>query len=419
MDMEFLKSIILSIVLGFLIGLERNISFKTQNEKGFAGSRTFGLISLLGYLSAFINERFQFFVYLTFFGVILLSAVAYFLKVYHYNKQGTTTNFSALIAFIIGILIYEKLYIFAIITTIVLIFLLNLKTTLKTVESKLSSKDINAAILLFAMTFLVLPYLPDKMVYYINPYKTWLMAVIISSLSFLGYLAIKFVGEKYGILLIGAAGGFASSTAVTYSLSKIYSKLKNHTIFTYAAAIAIANTIMFTRVFVEILLINQKLALFLAFPYLFTTIIGVFLSYRFYKNCKSSVQTPSIIKKNPIELNEAIKFAIILALIYSLTYYIGNKYGNVGIYIISFISGLTDVDAITLSLSSLAKKEISLINASLGIVIASLSNTIFKLSIVYFSAPKELFKKLLNFFIIILLVFIISFILNYLISIYY
>ena len=409
MDIEFLKSVALSIVLGFLIGLERNISFKSENEKGFAGSRTFALISLIGYLSAFINEKFSFFIYLSFFGVILLSAIAYFLKVNHFDRQGTTTHFSALISFVIGILVYEKLYIFAITITVALVFLLNIKTTLKTVESKLSTKDINAAILLFAMSFLVLPYLPDKMVYYVNPYKTWLMAVIISSLSFLGYLGIKLIGEKYGVLLTGAAGGFVSSTAVTYSLSKIYSNVKINA-FTYAAAIAIANTIMFARVLIETFLIDRKITLILAFPYIITTLIGIYISYRFYKSSSQNIDTSTITIKNPLELDEAIKFALIFAVIYSLTYYIGNKYGNIGIYLISFVSGLTDVDAITLSLSSLAKEKISLINAGIGIGIASVSNSLFKLGIVYFAAPKELFKIMLKFFATLLGIFIISFV---------
>jgi len=407
MELELLKSIVLSIVLGFLIGLERNISFKEEHEKGFAGSRTFALISLLGFLSTTISSYYPYFIYFGFLAVLTLSAIAYFLKVYHYNKQGTTTHFSALLAFIVGVLVGKGEFFFAILITVVIILILNLKSKIQNVESKLSSSDINAAILLIAMSVLILPYLPDKMVYYINPYKTWLMAVIISSLSFLGYLAIKFFGEKHGILLTGAAGGFVSSTAVTYSLSKLYAKMKQlNTLYTYAAAIAIANTIMFARVFVEALIINKKLALLLALPYLLTTLIGIIISIRYFKKSPNNLKTPEIIEKNPLELDEALKFAVIFAVIYSLTYYIGNKYGNIGIYIVSFISGLTDVDAITLSLSSLAKNDIPLKTAAVAIAIATVSNTLFKLGVVYFSAPKKLFKLLLKFFLLLLSVFI-------------
>ncbi|WP_456471106.1 MgtC/SapB family protein [Caminibacter sp.] len=409
MDIETLKSVFITIALGFLIGLERNISFKEENEKGFAGSRTFALISLLGFLSGYMENFYNNFIYVSFFGVITLVSIAYFLKVFHYHKQGTTTHVSALIAFIIGVLIYNKEILSAIIIATIIVLLLNIKTTLKNLESKLSSKDINAAILLLGMSFLILPYLPDKMIYYVNPHKTWLMAIIIASLSFIGYLGIKLFGEKYGIILTGAAGGFVSSTAVTYSLSKLYSKLQHKTaVYTYASAIAIANTIMFARVYIETLLINKQLAYILAFSYLFTTFIGVVISYRLYKKSPNEKINTTLIEKNPLEIEEAIKFAVIFAIIYALTYYIGTNYGNTGIYLISLISGLTDVDAITLSLSSLAKNKISLINAAIGISIASISNSLFKLSIVWFFGKKELAIILTKFFAVLLTVFILS-----------
>jgi len=410
MEWQIVYSFLISIALGFLIGLERNISFHTQNEKGFAGSRTFAIISMLGFLSIYLNKFLPFIVYLGFFGVIILSSIAYFLKIFTYHKQGSTTHFSAIATFLIGVLVYFDKNL-AIILTIILVFLLNIKTSIQKIEYKLSHKDINAALMLLIMTFVILPILPDKMIYYINPYKTWMMAVIIASLSFLGYLAIKIIGQKYGVLITGAAGGFISSTAVTLTLSKMYSIYKDSSvIFTYASAIAIANTIMFARVFVETLLINPKITLIISVPYLSTTLAGLYYSYRLYK--KSSVITEidiSKLEKNPLELDEAIKFAIIFGIIYSLTYFVSNKFGNIGIYVISFFSGTTDVDAITLSLSSLAKDKIPLMTASIGIGIASFVNSLFKLGIVWFFSTKDLAKEITKFFAFILSVFLISF----------
>jgi len=410
MEWQIVYSFLISIALGFLIGLERNISFHTQNEKGFAGSRTFAIISLIGFLSIYLNKFLPFIVYLGFFGVILLASIAYFLKIFTYHKQGSTTHFAAIATFLIGVLVYFDKNL-AIILTIILVFLLNIKTSLQKIEYKLSHKDINAALMLLIMTFVILPILPDKMIYYINPYKTWMMAVIIAFLSFLGYLAIKIIGQKYGVLITGAAGGFISSTAVTLSLSKMYSIYKNTSIiFTYASAIAIANTIMFARVFVETLIINPKITLIISIPYILTTIAGLYYSHKLYK--KSSTVTEidiSKLEKNPLELDEAIKFAIIFGIIYSLTYFVSNKFGNIGIYVISFLSGTTDVDAITLSLSSLAKNNISLITAAIGIGIASFVNSLFKLGIVWFFSTKDLAKEITKFFAFILFIFVISF----------
>jgi len=406
---DFLITSFTALILGFLIGLERNIYFNEENVKAFAGSRTFALISLLGYLSIYLSKKIPFLIYFSFLGTIILISIAYIIKIIKHKKEGSTTYFAAIITFLIGILTFlEKES--AIIITIFTLFLLNIKTNIKNLENKLSSKDIQSALMLLIMTFIVLPLLPDKMVYYINPYKTWLMAVIIASLSFLGYLLIKIVGHKYGILLTGAAGGFISSTGVTLSLSKMYFLNKNNNLlFTYASAIAIANTIMFGRVLVETLLINKSISIILLIPYTLTTILGLIYSYKLYKKSLNNIQIDiSSLEKNPLELDEAVKFAIIFGIIYSLSYFISNKYGNIGIYLLSFFSGITDVDAITLSLSSLAKNKIPIDAASIGIAIASFTNSIFKLLIVWFFSSKELAKEITKFFVTILSFFIVT-----------
>ena len=407
MDLSLIKEIIITILLGFLIGLERNISFN-NSTKGFAGSRTFALISLLGFLSSFLTKKYEYFIYMSFFALILISSIAYFLKVYKYYKSGSTTNIAAILSFLVGVLVENNYLNIAITITIFVVIILHLKTNIEKIEHKLSSKDINAALLLLIMSFLILPYLPDKMVFYVNPYKTWLMAIIIASLSFLGYLGVKLIGEKYGILLTGAAGGFVSSTAVSFSLTKLFNIAKANSVYIYAAGIAIANSIMFARVFVESFLIHKELALKLSIPFLITSIVGILYSYYLYKKSKNKELNFELNQTNPLELQEAIKFAIIFAIIYSTTYYLGNRFGNTGVYIISLISGLTDVDAITLSLSSLSKNEIAIKTAIIGISIASLSNSLFKLSIVLFFGKKILKKEILKFFLLIFSVFLIS-----------
>lgn len=408
-DISLLYSLLVTIALGFLIGLERNISFNSENAKSFAGSRTFALISLSGFLSVYLSKYLNFLIYISFISVSLLIVSAYIVKIIKYQKEGSTTHFAAIIAFLIGILVYYEKNL-AVIVTIITVFLLNIKTTIKYLESRLSHKDINSALLLLIMTFVVLPMLPDKMVYYINPYKTWLMAVIIAALSFLGYISIKLAGHKYGILLTGAAGGFISSTAVTLTLSKMYAITKDiASLFTYASAIAIANTIMFARVLVETLLINPKVTLILSFPYITTTLTGIYYSIKLYKKSSSETKIDIIkLEKNPLELDEAIKFAIIFGVIYSLTYFLSNRYGNIGVYLVSVFSGLTDVDAITLSLSSLSHEKITLITASTGIMLASFTNSLFKLLIVWIFGTKELAKEITRFFTLVLSVFVIS-----------
>ncbi len=401
MDIEFLKAFLITALLGFIIGLERSISFYEEKEEGFAGSRTFVLISIFGFLAAFINSEIDYFLITAFIilGTILL--IAYFFKAYEFNDQGTTTNFAALIAFIVGIMVYLKLTEFAIFITVVTVVTLNLKTKLKSIETKLTRKELNAATLLMVMSFILLPVLPNNTIDsfgLFNPYKTWLMAIIISLLSFVGYLGIKFFGEKKGILFTAAAGGFISSTAVTASLSAMYKDLKT-SLYTYASAIAIANTLMSARVLIEAYITNDSLAKYLLVPYSLAFIYGIAFSYYFYKKSLVNIK-PNIkkIEKNPLELIEAIKFALLFAFVYALVGYSNKHFGNAGIYIVSFVSGFTDVDAITLSLGELSKKSLALKTASIGIVNASIANTVTKFFIVSFFS-KDLAKKTLIFFI--------------------
>ena len=394
-----MENLLLALVLGFLIGFERNVSFLEEREKAFAGSRTFAIISLLGYLSGLINEQFHNFLYFALLIVGALIVIAYYLKVTKYSHQGSTTHFAAITAYFIGLMVYLHQKELAIVVATILVALLNIKPKLKKIEAAISTSDINAGALLLIMTFIILPILPDKMIgpyHLFNPYKTWMMAVIISSLSFLGYIAMKFFGH-YGILITGAAGGFVSSTAVSFTLSKQYRNNQN-LLYTYLTGIMIANTIMFSRVFVEAVLVHQELGMKIAFPYILTTVVGFAYTYWTYKKSDKSNVNLDEISKNPLELDEAIKFAIIFGVIFGAVYFVGNRYGNIGIYLVSFFSGITDVDAITLSLSSLSKNEISIHTAGIGITIAAITNSLFKLGVIFAFGGKKLGIEMSKFF---------------------
>jgi len=400
MDTQILKAFFISALLGFIIGLERNVSFVSEKEEGFAGSRTFALISMLGFLSAWINEKIDYFLLISFFIVGIVTAIAYFLKVTHYSKQGTTTHIAVLITFSVGVMMQVGLYHYAIAISVFTVLILNLKTKLKKIENSLTLKEVNAGILLLIMSFVLLPILPNKNIgpyELFNPYKTWLMAIIIASLSFIGYLGIKFFGEKRGILFTAAAGGFVSSTAVTASMSAMFKNTQTN-LYTNLSAIAIANTLMFARVVIEVYITNSYLVKMLFIPYLFAFVYGIWFSYYFYKKSTSNISTSlNKLEKNPLELAEAVKFAIIFAIIYALVEFSNKHFGNAGLYIISFISGFTDVDAITLSLGELSKSSLLLSSAAIGIVTASISNTVTKFFIVVFFS-RTLAKKALWFF---------------------
>jgi uncharacterized membrane protein (DUF4010 family) len=259
--------------------------------------------------------------------------------------------------------------------------------------------------LLLAMSFIVLPVLPNEMIgpyELFNPYKTWLMAVIIAAISFVGYAAIKLLGPKRGIFITGAAGGLVSSTAVSISLSKMFEK-QFQFINNYAGGVAVACTFMYLRVLFEAAVIHPALAKALAPAYVAASAIGIVFSYFLYTRSHTADIhfEEQAIAKNPLQLSEALKFGLLFGVIYGAIAFTQGRFGDIGVYIVSFISGITDVDAITLSLSELAKDEKVVMKTAMnGIVIASVVNSLVKLGIVFWIGGLRLGWRVAQFFIV-------------------
>jgi uncharacterized membrane protein (DUF4010 family) len=396
-------------MIGFIIGLQRTMRSYYQSgtfsSREAAGSRTFALISLSGYLSALLAQKLPLLASLLSAGIILLILPSYLFKVYQFHKHGMTTQVAALITFALGIMVALGWRDEAIFIGVAMVVILESKPYLQRVETHIDPAEIRATVLLLAMTFLILPILPDKMVgpyKLINPYKTWLMAVIIAAISYIGYIAIRILGNKRGVMLTGLFGGLISSTAVTITLSKLAS-LKNMVENNLAAGIAIACTIMFIRVLFEASLISVALAKVLALPYLLAAVGGLIIVYIFYRHAATQQIdiTQSILGKNPLQLSEAIKFALLFGLIYGLITVVKSHFGTLGVYAVAALSGLGDVDAITLSLSELAKEHhLALDAAAYGILIASVSNSLVKLTITFYLAGSRLGLKMALYFLV-------------------
>ena len=405
-----IKSLLIAVILGFIIGLQRTMSnvYKHGEQKDsyiVAGSRTFALIALLGFLSGWLSKSVPNIVNIVAFLLVGLIVLSYYLKAKLYKKMGMTTQIAAIITYLLGLMVYFHLEQYAIFIGVLMIILLEIKPRLQKIEQNITLSDFNASILLLAMTFLILPILPDEMVgpyKLFNPYKTWLMAIIIAAISFVGYVSIKILGNKRGVLLTGLFGGLISSTAVSLSLSGLYTTQKEY-INNFAAGIAMACTLMYIRVLFEAFVINQKLALVLLLPYAAASVSGLVFVYILYKYSKTATFNleDTDIAKNPLQLSEALKFGLLFGIIYGVVSLVQDSYGNIGVYIISTLSGITDVDAITLSLSQLATdQKLSLKVSATGIVIASAINSIVKLGIVYWVGGRSIGWRLTPFFLL-------------------
>jgi len=392
MEIEIIEKIVVTLIIGFMIGLQREMREHVKDHIRFAGTRTFTLIALLGYLSAWMQTFVPFFLHVSLFLFGSLTLAAYVYKTVKSDSHGATTEIAAYVTYILGMMMYFSLEEYTVFIAVFMLFILEIKSTLAKVEKEITQSDIKSATLFLVMTFVVLPILPNEMVDpfgVFNPYKTWLMVVLIAGISFIGYIAIKILGNQRGVYMTGIFGGLVSSTAVSITLSKLFT-LQNIYLKNFAGGIAIASTIMYIRVLAETAVFNPVLARSLALPYLSAAIVGlVFVAYLYKKESVYTVDQLAV-TNNPLELSEALKLGLLFGLIFGSIWIFQSKLGDSGVYIISFLSGLTDVDAITLSLSQLATVKISEATAMHGIMIATVVNSIVKLGIVFTLGGRKL-----------------------------
>jgi uncharacterized membrane protein (DUF4010 family) len=282
------------------------------------------------------------------------------------------------------VLVFHEFYIVAIATSVVLTLFLSLKAPLQKLVAHVQAEDIYATLKFAVITAIVLPILPDATfgpLDVLNPRQVWYMVVLIAGISFLGYVLVKVLGSKRGLTLTGITGGLVSSTAVTLSFSQ-KSREAPELGKTFAAAIVLACSIMFPRILVEIAVVNPSLLAYI-WPYIAVlTVSGVGASMLLLFGQRREAGT-EVNLKNPFELMSAIKFGLVFAVIIFASKAAQTYLGAGGVFLAAGLAGLTDVDAITLSMANLSKSSISENTASVAILIAVVVNTVVKAGIAW------------------------------------
>ena len=378
--------------LGLLLGLERER--KRDAELLFGGVRTFALIALLGALGAFMQREMQqdWLLLAAFVALSTLVIVSYATAAAH-GEMGITTEVSALLAFIVGALCgWEKVGVASAVTVICLL-LLNLKEFLHALARRIDIADVEAALKFAVISVIILPLLPNTNfgpppLDVINPYKIWLMVVLIAGLNFLGYVLVKLLGNEHGLLLTGVLGGLVSSTAVTLSFSQ-RSRSEPAMSSAFVLAIVVAWTIMFIRVLIMVSVINTALAASLAVALGSMTLAGLLVLLALWRHRKAGEKGVVTAGANPFELGEAIKFGLLFGFVTVAAKAAEVYFGATGLYLAGAVAGLTDVDAISLSMANLAAGNAQNIKiAATTIVIAVISNTLTKMGMaVFMGAP--------------------------------
>jgi uncharacterized membrane protein (DUF4010 family) len=220
------------------------------------------------------------------------------------------------------------------------------------------------------------------------------MVILVSGLSFIGYVSMKLFGKDRGIVLTGLLGGMVSSTAVTFSMAK---KSKKETLLSanYATGVILASSVMFVRVLIIIGIINLELLKSLWLPLLLFATAGFIVTIFFYRKMQTEILTEDILK-NPFELKSALLFGAIFGLIIMLTTAAQVYFGDSGIYVASALAGLSSVDAIVVTISNIVADIIPLNVAVRAIVIALIANTVIKILITIIWGSDELKRIILK-----------------------
>lgn len=397
METILIQHFLIALALGAFIGLEREYALRKERGHKFAGIRTFPLITLFGALAAYFGEIIS--IWVLILGMVLLGlliGIAYF-KVTDRKHSGATSEIAALLAFFIGVLSYYGELSFAIILTIIIAVILYSRSMLHHFARHMSEKELSGALKFAVIAFIILPLLPDQNYGpygLFNPHFIWLMVVFISGIGFVGYALMKWFGER-GIVLSAMLGGVVSSTATTISFAQ--RSVKEKKIYrTLVLGILLANGVMFLRVLIEVFVINRTLFTVIFLPLLLLILLTLLFSYLLWK--RSAQAQGKIELGTPLALKPAIQFGVIFAFILAMVKLAHIYLATEGVYVVSFLSGFADVDAITLSLSQLAKGELSSVIASNAILIAVITNTAVKGAIAYWLGGKEFGKMVIKYF---------------------
>lgn len=405
MDITILQNFAVALVLGFLIGLERENKSKLDKDPDFAGVRTFSLIGILGasvytlaYVSVWISATLS-------LGFVALIVGAYVMAARVPEDSGVTTEISSLLVFVIGMIAAMGNYFLATSMALAVMTILHFKVYLHRWAGKLKNDDIIATLQFILIAFVVLPLLPNEAFGpydFFNPYVAWLMVVLISGLSFMSYIAMKIFGTKKGIGITGFLAGFISSTALALSFSE-ESKKNKSIVNPYVIAVIIASSAMFFRVLIEVAVISPELNQELWIPMAVMGGVGLFTALLYWKQKSKpnkKVQERLEQVKSPFSLVPALQFGVFFVGISLLAKIAGATWGNDGLYVTSVISGVLDVDAITVSIAGLYNEGLVQSDVAVrSITFATMTNTLIKaLIFLLFASRKAALKLMLAMF---------------------
>lgn len=383
--------------LGLLVGLQRE-----RVDSAIAGIRTFALITVLGTVAAQLGQAFGGWVVAVGLAASAVLVVSGNLARLPKGEAdpGQTTEFTALVMYGVGALVVMGPMAVPVVLSGAVAVLLQLKVELHSFAGRLGKEDLKAIMQLVLVALVILPVLPDRSFGpygVLNPYQIWWMVALIAGLSLAGYVAYKLFGAHAGAALSGILGGLISSTATTVSYARRTRESPDSARLA-TLVVVITSAVVYGRLLVEIAAVAPRSFTVLAPPIAVMLGISMLLSLGAWLMSRGREAEP-LIQGNPAEMTSALTFGALYALILLAVAFARDRFGTAGLYAAAGLSGLTDMDAITLSTARLVDSgKVAAGDGWRAILLASFSNLLFKAGIIAALGTWRLFGRIALFF---------------------
>jgi len=380
------QDVLLVLFLSFLIGLEREERKVAAGKFMFGGIRTFPLIGLVGYAMASLSGDQIVPLALGFMAVAGFLLLSYWHKLVTGGLAGLTSEFAGLITYLIGALVFQQHLWMATTLGVVSMLLLELKGGLEGLARRIAPEDVVTFTKFLMLTAVILPILPNETFsqFQINPFKSWLVVVAVSAVSYGSYVIQKLSKGQGGVILAAILGGAYSSTVTSVVLAK--RSAKENLPHLFSGAILIASGVMYLRLAVLLALFNGELMRALGPSFLVLGVlamgIGWFWAHRPDAG-SHDVQAPEE-PRNPLELRAALAFALLFIVMLVATQLAMVYLGHAGVYTLSAMMGVADVDPFIMGMTQASGTVTPPSVAAIGILVAAASNNVAKAAYAYF-----------------------------------
>ncbi len=371
--------ILVTLFLSFVVGLGREGERSSTGIYYFGGIRTFPLLGLLGYGLIYVSRGNFIPFIIGFFVIGALMALSYFRK-FAQGVPGFTTELAGLVVYLVGGIVSTGSFWVATTLIVITVFLLEMKPTLAKFGKKVSREEMITLTKFLLLLLVILPIAPNKNFtqFEINPFRTWLVVVAVSGISYGSYILQRKTKSAHSILISAILGGIYSSTMTTIVLSRKSRNTQHH--FLYSGAMLVSSSIMYLRVLVLVCIFNKELAGYIALPFITIGLLGltIGLIWSLRRRDRNYKFKEEVNVTNPLEIKFAFLFAILFIITIVVTKLVSTYLGSKGVYTLAGLMGLTEIDPFILGITQNVGRFFNYSVGAISIIIAASFNNIAK-----------------------------------------